>query len=151
MSRVLAVDPGLTRVGLALSDEGATLATGLTTLTAGKASAAGIAAVAEEQGAASIVVGLPRRLDGSEGEEARQARGLARELASLTNLPVILWDERLTSVMAERAMEATGSHRAPRRRAGAPVRRGLVRARREAVDRTAAAILLQSYLDRGAG
>jgi putative Holliday junction resolvase len=148
LSRVLAVDPGAARVGLALSDENARLATPLVTLTGDAATAQGIADLARENAAGTIVVGLPRRLDGGEGAEATRARELAAQLAVLSEVPVVLWDERLTSVMAERAMQATGSHRAPRRRQGARVARGLVTARREAVDRAAAAILLQSYLDR---
>jgi putative Holliday junction resolvase len=136
--RVLAVDPGTVRVGLALSDESATLATPLRTLQAGPALATQIAGAAREAGAERIVVGLPRRLDGSEGDEAAAARRLARELGELSGIDVELWDERFTSRMAEAALVASRPARG--RRAGAR--------RREATDRVAAAILLQSYLDR---
>jgi putative Holliday junction resolvase len=137
--RVLAVDPGTVRVGLALSDESATLATPLRTLDASPRLADAIAEVARAEGAGRIVVGLPRRLDGGEGEEAAAARRLAGELTRTSGLPVELWDERFTSLMAERALVESRPRRG--RRAGAQ--------RREATDRVAASILLQSYLDRG--
>lgn len=139
MSRVLAVDPGAVRVGLALSDEGRSLATPLATLPATAALPREIAARARQAGAELILVGLPRRLDGGEGPEAESARELAAAVAAASGLAVELWDERLTSRMAERALAPAGSSAARQRR------------RRQAVDQVAAAILLQSFLDRPGG
>jgi putative Holliday junction resolvase len=138
--RVLAVDPGKVRVGLALSDEGGRLATPHSTIPAGARLAARIAEVAEESGAGSVIVGLPRRLDGSEGPEAEAARRLAADLADASGLAVELWDERFTSSMAEVALRTSRPKRG----------RKVASARREATDRVAAAVLLQSYLDRAA-
>jgi putative Holliday junction resolvase len=137
--RVLAVDPGTVRVGLALSDETGTLASPLMTLPAKPDVAARIVKEAEAAGVEAIVVGLPRRLDGTEGPEAEAARRLAADLLRLTTARVELWDERFTSSMAEAAMLAS---------AGASRSRARASRRREATDRVAATILLQSYLDR---
>jgi putative Holliday junction resolvase len=133
--RILAVDPGAKRVGLALSDESRTLASPLRTLPAEPAQtlAARIAAVAAEVGAAELVVGLPKNLDGSSGESARGARALAEELKRSARIPVSLYDERLTSVEAERTLVGQGMRREKRR---------LV------VDQLAATLVLQSFLER---
>ncbi len=133
-SRVLAVDPGTRRVGLAISDPTGTIAQALATLEAEPHDtlAARLASVAREREAGRIVVGLPRRMDGSYGPEARAARELAAELRREARLPVELVDERLTTVAAERAL-SEGNVR------GA--------ARRKKVDQVAAALLLQSHLD----
>jgi putative Holliday junction resolvase len=136
--RVLAVDPGKVRVGLALSDEDGRLATPHSTLAAGARLAQRIAAIAEDAGAGSVVVGLPRRLDGTEGPEAESARALAAEIAAVSGLAVELWDERFTTSMAASALRTSRPKRG----------RKVASARREATDRVAAAVLLQSYLDR---
>src|SRR5215472_3867269 len=102
MARVMAVDPGSRRVGVAVSDPTGTIAQPLST-------------VAPEQEAVRLVVGLPRRMDGGQGPEARAARELADGLRRATGLPVTLVDERLTSVAAERALLAGGASRARRR------------------------------------
>jgi putative Holliday junction resolvase len=132
--RVLAVDPGSKRVGLALSDPTGTIAQALTTVNAEPHDTlpARLAAIAKEKEARRIVVGLPRRMDGSYGPEAKAARELAAELRKEARIPVELMDERLTTVAAERSL-----------------REGNVRgaARRQNVDRVAAALLLQSHLD----
>lgn len=132
--RVLAVDPGAKRVGLALSDPTGTIAQGLMTLDAEphETLPARLAAIAREKEARRILVGLPRRMDGSYGPEAKAARELAAQLRKEARLPVELVDERLTTVQAERALRE-GKMRAP--------------ARRQRVDRVAAALLLQSHLD----
>ena len=135
---MLAVDPGSVRVGLALSDETGTLATPLATIGAGPALAEEIARTATNAGAGRVVVGLPVRLDGEEGPEAEAARRLARAISS-HGLPVEMWDERLTSKMAERSISPGRGRRGTGKRQ--------VQARRERVDQVAAAILLQSYLD----
>lgn len=136
--RVLAVDPGAKRVGLALSDPSGTIARPLTTVDAEPAGtlAARLAEIAKQNDAIRIVVGLPRRMDGSYGPEAKAARGLGDAVRKASGLPVELVDERLTTVVAERSMLAAGDKRAKRR---------------ASVDRVAAAVLLQSHLDRKRG
>ena len=135
--RILAVDPGSVRVGLAVSDDTGTLASPLATVPAGPDLALRLSATARERGAARVVIGLPRRLDGSEGDEAAAARRLAAELEA-TGATVELWDERMTSRIAERSL--AGRPRPRDRRAREK--------RRAEVDAVAAAVLLQSYLDR---
>jgi len=135
LPRVLAVDPGSKRVGIAISDPSATIAQALVTIPAEPAAslAGRIAAIAHEQEAASIIVGLPRRLDGTHGPEAKAASRLAGEIRSLSRLPVELVDERMTTAAAERSMISTGTRR---------------RERRQDIDRVAATMLLQSHLDQ---
>jgi putative Holliday junction resolvase len=133
--RILAVDPGSKRVGLALSDPSGTIAQALATVPAEpKASLpTRLADIARAREAERIVVGLPRRLDGTLGPEARSAEKLASELRRSSGLPVDLVDERMTTAAAERAMIEGGVRREQRRRD---------------IDRVAATILLQSHLDR---
>lgn len=133
--RILAVDPGSKRVGLALSDPTGTIAQPLATIAAAPHDtlAKRVAGVARDKGAERILVGLPRRLDGSYGPEAKSARELASELKKESGLPIDLLDERLTTVAAERSLLQGNVRRA---------------ARRESVDRVAAALLLQTHLDR---
>jgi putative pre-16S rRNA nuclease len=131
----MAVDPGSKRVGLALSDPSATIAQALATIEAEPAGtlAARLAAMAQIHGAERIVVGLPRRLDGTRGPEAVAAQALADGLRKASGLPVEMVDERLTTVAAERALIADGVRREKRRLT---------------VDRVAAALMLQAHLDR---
>lgn len=132
--RVIAIDPGTKRVGVAVSDPTGTIAQALTTVPAEPRDtlAARLTQIAADQEAKRIVVGLPRRLDGSYGPEAKSARELADELRQASSLPVELVDERLTTVAAERSLVAGGVRRAKRRLT---------------VDRVAATLLLQSHLD----
>jgi putative Holliday junction resolvase len=136
--RVVAFDLGDRRIGVAVSDPGGTIALGRDTLERSGESLPwrAIGAVLEEEGAARIVVGDPIHLDGSVGERARLAREFAEEAARRTGLPVELQDERLTSVQARRALIDT--------RPG----RGRKRKEREDVDRVAAVLILQAWLDR---
>ena len=138
MGRILAVDPGTRRVGVAVSDPTGTIAQPLLALPAEPAATlvARLAALAGEQEATGLVVGLPRRLDGGQGPEAKAARQLAESLRLASGLPVTLVDERLTSVAAERSLLAAGASRARRRQLS---------------DQVAAALILQSYLDSRAG
>jgi putative Holliday junction resolvase len=133
--RILAVDPGSKRVGLALSDPTGTIAQALTTVPAEPAAtlAARLVELARGHDVERIVVGLPLRMDGSRGPEAAAAAKLAGELRSTSRLPVELVDERLTSVAAERALIAGGVRREKRRLT---------------VDRVAATLMLQAHLDR---
>ena len=132
--RVLAVDPGSKRVGLAISDPTGTIAQPLATVEAGppETLASRLGEIARQKEAGRIIVGLPRRMDGSYGPEAKSARDLADSLRKSSGLPVELVDERLTSVAAERSLIEGGVRRVKRR---------------QTVDRVAAAILLQSHLD----
>jgi putative holliday junction resolvase len=122
-------------VGLAVSDPTGTIAQALATVPAEPRDTlvTRLAKIAGEQEAKSIVVGLPRRLDGSDGPEAKAARELARELRDASRLPIELVDERLTTVAAERSLIEGGVRR---------------KSRRASIDRVAATLLLQSHLDR---
>jgi len=129
------VDPGTKRVGLAVSDPSGTIAQALATIPAEPrlTLVARLAGIARDQEATAIVVGLPRRMDGSNGPEAKAARELASELRQASRLTVELADERLTTAAAEKSLVAGGVRREKRR---------------ASIDRVAAALLLQTYLDR---
>ena len=131
----MAVDPGSKRVGLALSDPTATIAQALATVPAEPADtlASRLAQMALSHQAERIVVGLPRRLDGTRGPEAVAATALANAIRQASGLPVELVDERLTTVAAERSLIAGGVRREKRRLS---------------VDRVAATLMLQAHLDR---
>ena len=133
MSRVLGLDVGDRRIGVALSDEGRLIASPLTVIQSvgwGPDSRE-ILRLMEEHGADLIVCGLPRNMDGSIGFQAKKVLGLAEQL-ELAGLHVIYQDERLTTVTAERALIEGGMHREERR---------------GTVDKVAAAVILQQYLD----
>ena len=133
--RILAVDPGTKRVGLALSDPTGTIATALTTIPAAPEGtlASRLAVIAREHEAKRIIVGLPKRMDGSRGPEAADAEKLAAEIRKASGLPVQTVDERLTTVAAERSL----------------IERGVSREKRRlSIDGVAATLLLQSHLDR---
>jgi putative Holliday junction resolvase len=128
---LVALDVGTVRVGVAASDPHQILASPVVTLAA--ADVAGAAAIVREREAVAVVVGLPRTLAGREGPSVSMARAYAEQLAPLiAPVPVEFVDERLTTVVAERAL------------AGAGVRG---RARRAVVDQAAAVALLQGVLD----
>jgi putative holliday junction resolvase len=133
--RVLAVDPGSKRVGIAVSDPTGTIAQALPTVAAEPHDTLPLrlAAIAKEKEVARIVVGLPRRMDGTYGPEAKAARELAASLRDASGLPVELIDERLTTAAAERAMISGGVKRAKRR---------------QTIDGVAATLMLQLHLDR---
>lgn len=136
--RTLGIDHGERRVGLALSDEDGRIAHPHATL-ARRDPTELVAAVAElvlSEGVRAIVVGLPLHLDGREGASARRARRFAERLEQATGLEVTLWDERLTTVAAQRALGEAGVRAADQR---------------AMVDRVAAALMLQSYLDARRG
>jgi putative Holliday junction resolvase len=130
----LGVDVGTVRVGLAGSDETGTIATPLRTVPRRPAERLWreLKDVVDERLPERIVVGLPRRLDGSEGDSAADARLVAGQLHARTGLPVEMWDERFTTAAAERTLIAAGQRRAARRRT---------------IDAVAASMLLQSWLD----
>jgi putative holliday junction resolvase len=134
----LGLDAGSVRVGLAATDPTATIASPLATLPRRDAAAlwGRVREEARVRRADRVVVGLPRRLDGSEGDAAAAARALAGEAARETGLPVELWDERFSTVAAERALIEAGMRRERRRRT---------------IDAVAAAIMLQGWLDARRG
>ncbi len=136
--RLLGIDYGAKRVGLAISDpEGRfALPLGVVARRDDRGAARRIAAIAEREGIAGLVLGEPRRLDGTRGEAAERAARFARRLEAATGLPVELVDESLTSVEAERRLRAAGV--VPDAASGR-------------VDAVAAQILLQEALDRRRG
>ena len=134
-TRLIGLDLGTKTIGLALSDVGRSIATALTTLKRVKFTkdAEALLALCAEHDVSGLVIGLPLNMDGSEGPRAQATRAFARNLAALTELPMTLWDERLSTVAAERAMIAADMSRAKRA---------------EKIDSAAAAFILQGALDR---
>lgn len=135
--RLLAVDPGSVRLGLACSDPSQLVATPAEVLPVADeddvATVAGqVAAVVDERQVAGVVVGWPRDMRGRETAPASRSRRLADAVRDATGLPVALWDERLSTVEAERVMLGQDASRATRR---------------AEVDRVAAAIILQAVLE----
>jgi len=133
--RALGIDLGSKRIGVALSDSAGSLATPYEVVPRSgdrQRDHRRIAALAEEAGAECLVVGLPLRLDGTKGPAAEAAEAEASELAAATGLPVEVWDERLTTVTADRDLLALDL-KAP--------------ARRRVVDKVAASVMLQAWLD----
>ncbi|HYU17661.1 MAG TPA: Holliday junction resolvase RuvX [Chloroflexota bacterium] len=136
--RVLALDPGERRVGVALSDELGLLATPLVVLQrrSRTADAAAIADLVRAHAVSEIVVGHPRTLRGEVGPQARRAERFARRISEAVGVPVRLWDERFSTVEARERL-AAGSKRSAGNRAGP----------RRWADAAAAAVILQTYLD----
>lgn len=128
---VLAIDPGTRRLGIAVSDGSARVALPLEVLPRDARFLDRLAEIASEREVGEVVVGLPLRLDGSEGPAAAEARKLAAEIENKLGIEVRMVDERMTTRAADRALaEGIGG-----------------RARRQKVDKAAAALLLQTYLD----
>ena len=135
--RAIALDLGSRRIGVALSDSGGTVATPYETVQRSGDRARDhrrVAALAEETGAEVVVVGLPLSLDGTVGPAARAILDEVGELRVALPVEVVTWDERLSTVEAERSLRAM------------KVRKG---DRRRVVDRLAATVILQSWLDAG--
>jgi putative Holliday junction resolvase len=132
--KILAVDLGKARTGLAVCDESELLASpaGVISEYNWERLAQTVAAQAEEKAVGCIVVGLPRNMDGSEGESAKNARSFAENLKSLVHVPVELRDERGTTITAHGYLNTTDT-------------RG--KKRKAVVDAVAATIILQDYLD----
>lgn len=142
--RVLGVDPGRKRVGLACSDPRGVLASPLETIEVGDdlvAAASAVARVALALGAETVVVGLPLSLDGSENESTARARRLAERIGECSGLRVELYDERFTTELAGRMIGESSGRRKPR-----PVDRKSGR-----LDAASAAVMLQGWLDLAAG
>lgn len=144
-ARILGVDLGARRIGLAVADAEVGIARPLATVGRGATLADDVAALARvcrEQEVVELVVGLPLEARGTEGEMADGARAWAAAMAQATGLPVALRDERLTSFEAERRLG-----RMPRGRSGGAPSRSQRNAYRAKVDREAASIILQDELD----
>ncbi len=132
--RIMALDVGTKRIGVAISDELFLTAQGADTIhrVATDADLVKIRKVVEENGVGEIVIGLPINMNGTYGPKAGEVMEFMDCLTKLITIPVKTWDERLTTVQAERVMLEAGLSRAKRR---------------GAIDRVAAQIILQSYLD----
>jgi len=129
--KVLAVDLGEKRTGFAISDPEERLALALPTLEG--AGAADVAQVAGEQGAGLIIVGLPLNMDGTAGPRARATLAFIEELRLHTSVPVIPWDERLSTAEGDARLRGAGLRR---------------KERRKRVDAAAAVVILEGYLGR---
>jgi putative Holliday junction resolvase len=132
--RTLALDVGAVRIGVALSDETGTLASGLVTLKAAgpRKDAQSVARLVREHGVGEVVVGLPLRLDGTLGSRAEEVLAFVERLRRLLPVPVVTRDERLTSVAAGERLAEAGVRR---------------RDRKARLDQAAAALILQEHLD----
>ncbi|MEO1796066.1 MAG: Holliday junction resolvase RuvX [Pseudomonadota bacterium] len=135
MGALAGLDLGTHTIGVALSDRLLTVATPQATIRRKKFTqdAAALLALLKDREAAGIVLGLPRNMDGTEGPRCQATRAFARNLERLTELPITFWDERLSTVAAERALLEADTTR--KRRA-------------EIIDQVAAAYILQGALDR---
>ena len=134
-ARLLGLDLGEKTIGLALSDRLLMVATPMETLKRGKfaADAARLDIIISEQGVGGLVVGLPLNMDGTDGPSAQSARAFGRNWVNRSTLPLIFWDERLSTMAVTRTLlDADASRK----------RRG------EVVDKMAAAYILQGALDR---
>lgn len=132
--RLIGLDLGEKTIGIAVSDTRLTVATPRVTLKRGKfsADAAILEKLIVEEGAGGIVIGLPLNMDGSEGPSAQSARAFARNFAARSPVPILLWDERLSTAAVTRTLlEADASRKR----------------RSEVVDKMAAAYILQGALD----
>ncbi|HYC18957.1 MAG TPA: Holliday junction resolvase RuvX [Pseudolabrys sp.] len=132
---LIGLDLGTKTIGVAASDPDRKLATGVETVARKTftADARRILALAAERSAVGFVLGLPVNMDGSEGPRAQSTRAFARNLSRLTELPIALWDERLSTVAVERELIAADVSR---------------KKRAAVIDQHAAAFILQGALDR---
>lgn len=133
-TRTMGLDVGERRIGMAIADELGMIASPAGVVQRGEGDLLRILETARVQGASVVVIGLPTGMSGREGPQAATVRAFAGTLASASDgsLEIVFWDERLTSAMAERALEAQG--RKKNRRTGE-------------IDAMAAAVILQGYLD----
>jgi len=130
--RILGVDFGRARIGVAVSDELGMLAHPVMTIPASPEAAKQIGDIVREKNVERVVVGLPRHMNGSVGEAAGEALAFAEKLRTLLPCEVVTWDERLTTIAANRALRDGGRK---------------TRDSRNVVDQVAAQMILQGYLD----
>lgn len=136
MTALAGLDYGDKTIGVAVSDGMRQVATPLDTIQRGKKftqDADALIAILDKRGISGLVLGLPRNMDGSEGPRCQKTRAFARNLSRLTDRPITFWDERLSTVAAERALLEADTSRA--KRAGV-------------IDHVAAGYILQGALDR---
>ena len=133
--KYLGVDYGDRRTGLAECDIGGNLASGITTVSEGgmNNTAVRVAKEAEARGCKKIVVGLPKNMDGSEGERAEVVRAFAKLLATHTDIPIDFADERMSTMAAYRYLDGAGT---------------FGKKRKEVIDTLSAELILQNYIDR---
>lgn len=135
MSRIMALDVGEKTIGIALSDELGIIASPHDTIRRTESEKKDLRAVVSlvgEHDVSKVIIGIPIMLSGEEAVQARKVREFAEKLARRTNVPIEFWDERLTTVQAERALIESGKTR---------------EARKKVIDKVAASIILSSYLD----
>jgi len=130
-TRALGVDHGDVRIGLAAGDELGFMAHPLRTIPAAEG-LQGILGAIEEINAATVVIGLPRNMDGSYGPAAEKVRNFAETVREKVTIPVVLWDERMTTLQAQRALHEAGRN---------------TRQSRSVIDQVAAVAILQSWMD----
>jgi len=130
--RILGIDLGRARIGVAVSDELGMLAHPVETIPAQKDAAARIAEIVREKNAERVVIGLPRHMNGSVGIGATEALAFAEKLRARLSCEVVTWDERMTTIAAHRALRESGQK---------------TRNSRGVVDQVAAQMILQGYLD----
>ena len=135
MNRILALDLGRARIGVALSDELHLLAHPLETIPVNQKPAARVAEIVRDKNVDHVVAGIPKRMDGQIGSAATEVLQFVEKLRAILPCPVVTWDERLTTVAAHRALRDAGKK---------------TRQTRNYVDQVAAQMILQSYLDRRA-
>lgn len=132
MGRILGIDHGDVRIGIAMSDETAFLASPLTTVRNGKSAADEVVGLVEEHGVEKIIIGLPLNMDGSAGPATEKVRKFALKLSKKTDVPIIESDERLTTVTAHHNLREAGLDG---------------KQRKGVVDMAAAQVILQDWLD----
>jgi putative holliday junction resolvase len=130
--RLLGLDIGGRRIGVAISDEMGTIASPIAMIERSADVAADLRALAARYGATRLIAGLPVGMSGREGPQAGEVRAYTDALAADVGLPVEYWDERLSTSIAEKHLIASGTRRARRK---------------QQVDAVAAAVILQGYLD----
>jgi putative Holliday junction resolvase len=133
MKKALGIDLGDARVGVAVSDDLGMLAHPLETISTQSTNVVKrVLALAGERTVETIIVGMPRNMNGSHGPAADKARAFIEELRRETTLPIVAWDERLSTVSAQRALQEAGRN---------------TRKQKSVIDQVAAQIILQSWLD----
>ena len=132
MNRILGLDFGRARIGVAISDELQMLAHPLETIPANEEPASRVAEIVREKQVDHVVAGIPRQMNGQIGTAATEVLEFVETLRAILPCPVVTWDERLTTVAANRALRDAGKK---------------TRHTRDYVDQVAAQIILQSYLD----
>ncbi len=135
MRAICGLDLGTVTIGVAVSDSFRSVASPLETIKRKKftTDAEALLAIIKKRDLAGIVLGLPKNMDGSEGPRAQSTRAFARNLSKLTDIPITYWDERLSTVAAERALLEADTSR---------------KRRDEVIDHVAAGFILQGLLDR---